>query len=336
MGIASWALGDDNPFSKYVADNRQTLQGAFAGFGQGPSFSAGLGNAAIGAQRGSMLDDITRKDREAEAKMEEMRKRYSETLSGWGGEYADLAEGVLAGGLDPAQAYMTAWERRYKPQIAPDPFTLGKGEIRYDGQGNMIAEGPAGGPDTIIENNIGGSDKFYDTVDAKLAEQTAAVIESGYNAQSNNIRIGELERLLGPGGAPQGAQGVMIQAAGSIGIPVEGLDDLQAAQALISQMVPGQRPAGSGTMSDADLALFKQSLPAIINQPDGNRKVLQTMKAINEYTIQQAAIAQRVANREISPAEGRALQAQVPNPLARTGGGAPSALPNGVTIRRVQ
>lgn len=121
MGIASWALGDDNPFSKYVADNRQTLQGAFAGFGQGPTFGAGLGNAAIGAQRGTLLDDITRKEREEAAKMEEMRTRYAETLNSWGGEYADLAQGVAAGGLDPAQAYMTAWERRYKPVDAASP-----------------------------------------------------------------------------------------------------------------------------------------------------------------------------------------------------------------------
>jgi len=244
------------------------------------------------------------------------------------------ASGVESGGMDMGSAWTEAI-RRGQPAAA-DPFTLGKGEIRYDGSGNMVAQGPAGGPDTVIENNIGGSDKFYDTMDAKLAEQTAASIDAGMNATSNNMRLGELERILQT--APQGTQGVMVQAAGSLGLPVQGLDDVQAAQALINQMVPGQRPAGSGTMSDADLALFKQSLPSIINQPGGNQKILQTMKAINEYTIQQAQIAQAVANREISPAEGRAMQAQVPNPLARSGSGGSGAtsMPNGVTIRRVQ
>lgn len=171
-----------------------------------------------------------------------------------------------------------------------------------------------GGGGQTINVNTGASDEFYGALDKKLAEQTSALIDAGMNAQSNNIRLGELEGLLQT--APQGLQGAMVQAAGAIGIPTEGLDEIQAAQALINQMVPGQRPPGSGTMSDADLALFKQSLPAIMNQSGGNQRILQTMRAINDYTIAQAQIADRVANREITPEEGRRLQREVPNPLA--------------------
>lgn len=298
----------------------------------------GFGGAGSAWMQGAQLDTQAAERLAEEAKAEEMRQRYAQTLNEWGGEYADLAEGVLAGGLDPAQAYMTAWDRRYAPKPSADPFTLGAGDIRYDGQGNIIAQGAEAGPGTVINNNMGGTDEFYSQLDKNLATQTTATLEAGMNAQSNNVRLGQLETILQT--APQGAQGVMVQAAGALGLPVEGVDDIQAATALINQMVPGQRPAGSGTMSDADLALFKASLPQIINQPGGNQQILQTMKAINEYTIAQAQIAQQVANREITPAEGRALQAQVPNPLARTGGASPAAapmqLPAGVTIRRVQ
>lgn len=170
------------------------------------------------------------------------------------------------------------------------------------------------GPQTVINNSTGATSKFYDQLDQKLADQTAATIEAGIGARGNQVRLGELENLLKT--APQGAQGGLTQVAGMLGIAVDGLDDVQAAQAIINQMVPQQRPPGSGTMSDADLALFKQSLPAIINQPQGNQMILETIKGINQYTIAQADIAQRVANREITPAEGRAMQAQVPNPLA--------------------
>lgn len=205
-------------------------------------------------------------------------------------------------------------------------------------EGSFVDWVNGGGPATVINNNVGGTDEFYGQLDKNLATQTSDLINAGTNAQSNNVRLGQLEQNLA--NAPQGVQGVVTQFAGNLGIPVEGLDDLQAAQALINQMVPGQRPPGSGTMSDADLALFKQSLPAIINQPGGNAKIIATTKAINQYTIDQAKIAQMVANREISPAEGRALQAQIPNPLAdfstAAGSSAPVALPAGVTIRRVQ
>lgn len=107
MGIASWALGDDNPFSKYVADNRQTLQGAFAGFGQGPSFGAGLSNAAIGAQRGTLLDDITRKGKAEEAKLAEQGNVTRSWLEQQG--FTDLLPLVDAG--ETGLAYNEAFKR---------------------------------------------------------------------------------------------------------------------------------------------------------------------------------------------------------------------------------
>lgn len=169
-------------------------------------------------------------------------------------------------------------------------------------------------PGVNVTVNNGGTDKFYDKLDTDLGAQQVALIEAGNTAASNNMRLGQLEQHLNA--APQGAQGVFTQFAGSMGIPMDGLSDLQAAQAIINQMVPAQRPPGSGTMSDADLALFKQSLPAVINQPGGNEQIIGTLRAINEYTMQQAEIARKIANREISPAEGRDAQAAIPNPLS--------------------
>ncbi len=108
----------------------------------------------------------------------------------------------------------------------------------------------------------------------------------------------------------------MKQAAGEYGINTEGLSDIQAATALINKMAPTQRQPGSGTMSDADLAPFKQSLPRIINQPGGNATIINTIRGISQYQVQMGEIADRVANRELSPAEGRAAIAALPNPLS--------------------
>lgn len=200
-----------------------------------------------------------------------------------------------------------------------EPFTLGEGQIRYGGDGSIIAQGLPSSP--LVSVNTGDTNDFYKGLDTEAGKQIPAAIEAGRNAVSNNIRLGQLETLLGPQGtAPQGAQGALVQAAAGLGIPLEGADDVQAAQALINQMVPGQRPPGSGTMSDQDLALFKASLPSIVNQPGGNQKIIQTTKAINEYIAEQGRIAEMVANRQITREEGAMMQAAVPNPLA--GGGA--------------
>lgn len=197
---------------------------------------------------------------------------------------------------------------------------------------------------TIVGRNTGGVqgaipienlEAAQDTAVGKgLGEQQVTGLESGRNAASNNAKLDILETTLE--GAPQGMQGALVQAAGSIGIPMEGLDDVQAAQAIINQMVPLQRPPGSGTMSDADLALFKQSLPSIINQPGGNAKIISTLRAINDYTIEQTNIERAYINGEITRAEKDRRQSEIQNPLqnyaGRTGGGSGSqrTTPNGI------
>lgn len=219
----------------------------------------------------------------------------------------------------PSMLYDGPQGTGFRPLSAEEKAAYGLPEnspaqIGPDGKVDLLG---GSGPTVNVNTGEGGSGDFYKKLDADAGAQQAALMDAGRNATSNNIRLGQLDALLT--NAPQGAAGAFTQFAGSIGIPVKGADEVQAAQALINQMVPGQRPPGSGTMSDADLVLFKQSLPAIINQPGGNKLILATARAINEYTIQQAAIAEKVANREITPAEGRALQASIPNPLASFG-----------------
>lgn len=176
---------------------------------------------------------------------------------------------------------------------------------------------------------IGEGDKFYEELDKQNAQLFGTLQQDGVNAAQNLVRLDRLEELLA--NTPQGALASWQQLAGQYGIDTEGLDNIQAAQALISQMVPAQRPAGSGQMSDADLELFMQSLPRIINQPGGNQLILDTMRGITQYTVAQGEIADRVANREITPAEGRRMLRELPNPLAGLGEREGGDLPEGVT-----
>ncbi len=173
------------------------------------------------------------------------------------------------------------------------------------------------GPQTVVNNTVGSTNKFQETMDAKAAETFNTLIDTGSQAQVAAAKINQLDSLLSS--APQGMQGGLVSMAASVGLPVEGANEVQAAEALINQLVPQQRPAGSGTMSDADLELFKKSLPRIINQPGGNKLIIATMKAINEYTIKQGEIANLVAVGQITPAEGRAALYALPNPLEGVG-----------------
>jgi hypothetical protein len=151
------------------------------------------------------------------------------------------------------------------------------------------------------------------TVGTGLGNISVEVINAGRSARSNNAKLDILDQTLSA--APQGMQGALVQAAGTFGIPMEGLDDVQASQAIINQLVPLQRLPGSGTMSDADLALFKQSLPAIINQPGGNKKIIKTLRAINDYVEKAGDIEWRLVSGKIDQATADKEYGELSSPL---------------------
>lgn len=185
----------------------------------------------------------------------------------------------------------------------------------------------AGRNQTTVNNNMGGG--VFDEAFAKGdAAALGAISESGMMAQRNMGRIDQLENLLA--NSPTGLAGAAKLAAGEFGINTDGLSEVQAAQALINSLVPEQRQPGSGPMSDADLALFKQSLPRIINQPDGNQTIINTMRAIAQYDAQGAAIVQSLRAGEIDRAQAFSALQSRQNPLA--GFKPPVALPTDGTI----
>lgn len=154
---------------------------------------------------------------------------------------------------------------------------------------------------------------FMATLGQAEAKMYSDLIAQGPEVNRRAAMLGALEARLGnvETGMMAGIKGM----AGNFGINTEGLSDIQAAQAVINQLVPTQRAPGSGTMSDADLALFKQSLPRIINQPGGNALILDTLKQINEYDRQMSAIATRVASGQMDRAAAREAMASLQNPL---------------------
>jgi flagellar protein FlgJ len=169
-------------------------------------------------------------------------------------------------------------------------------------------------PGGNIDIDMGGGGKFEEAFAKDDAAALAAVSGAGMQAMRNMGRIDELDRLLQA--APSGAEGYLKGIAGQYGINTEGLNDIQAATALINSLVPEQRQPGSGPMSDADLELFKQSLPRIINQPGGNSQIISTMRAIAGYDAQGAEIVQQLRAGEIDRQTAFQMLQSRQNPLS--------------------
>ncbi len=166
-------------------------------------------------------------------------------------------------------------------------------------------------------SNVNIDQKTEGAFDKKLAEQQAETFNNlmtdGMNARSDLAVIGELGGLL------QGQGGTLTGLAGNLakyGIGGEGMDDVQAAQALINKLVPSMRQPGSGSMSDRDVELFSRSLPSLWNSPGGNAKILGVMNGLANYRVAQGDIASKAANGEITRQEAVKMLRELPNPLA--------------------
>lgn len=259
----------------------------------------------------------------------------------------DLVDAMMSGGLDPKAAAQIALTPAKPP--ADDRTAMVKNYEYWISQGYEpekaaeMARAGAGGSTTVV--NTGAGDKKFDEGFATAdAETLGSVYSAGLAATRNIGRIDQLERFLAT--APQGLEGGFKAMASQIGISLgEGTDEVQAAQAIINSLVPEQRPPGSGTMSDADLALFKSSLPSIMNQPGGNAYILQTMRGIAQYDAAGANIVQRLRAGEIDRPTAFQLLMERKNPLSDfkapapaqqpPGAKAPPVVIDGVTIERL-
>lgn len=255
------------------------------------------------------------KEDRAARKEQAVANRTAEWLRAQGRE--DLASAVESGtltGRGAAAIFYGPGERQGQVVTADQLRQTFPGTQIEDGLYSVKPDGTiskVGGGGVNISMGGGKFEEAFAGADAKTISE---IETAGQSALRNIGLVDELDRLLAT--APQGAAGAMTQFAGQLGLATDGTDDVQAAQAIISQLVPAQRPPGSGTMSDADLALFKQSLPAIINQPGGNQLIIGTMRKIAEYDAAGAAIVQKLRAGEIDrPAAFRMLQER-PNPLA--------------------
>jgi hypothetical protein len=146
------------------------------------------------------------------------------------------------------------------------------------------------------------------------AANFGSLVEMGQTSRRNRVILDQLDTEAAA--IPGGLEAVAKNALGNLGIPTEGLSEIQATEALINQLVPAQRQPGSGPMSDRDLALFKASLPRLIQTTEGKTRILSNMKAINDYVINEGEIASRVISGKITPEQGRAEMQALGNPLA--------------------
>ncbi|MGA1189452.1 MAG: hypothetical protein ACO3UV_08770 [Pseudomonadales bacterium] len=139
------------------------------------------------------------------------------------------------------------------------------------------------------------------------------IANEGVQARRNSVEIDKLERILPF--VQTGGVAAAKELLGRFGIKSEGLPQIQLYNSLVSKLVPQQRPPGSGVMSDADLALYRDSLPKLINSKEGNELIIESMKGINSFLQEEAKIAQLFLQRKIDAAQANEMMMNLKNPL---------------------
>ena len=230
---------------------------------------------------------------------------------------ADMLEQGLISGSDAGKYLLAVPKEKGRTVDAAVLRKMFPGAQIEDGLYNLKPDGTAskvGGGGVNVSVGGEGTEAFEKEFGQLDARKLAAIDNVGSSASRSLTQINRLETLLG--NVPTGMGANIKQLAGNFGIQTEGLGDIQAATAIINALVPAQRPAGSGPMSDADLDLFKQSLPRIINSPGGNQMIIDTMRGLAQYDAMGSEIVQRFRAKEISKVDAFKLLNSRPDPFA--------------------
>lgn len=295
-GVAGQIGGPMQPIIDQLLGNPQT---------------ADMAQQILGAQIGQMMTPPASPDPTSD-----MQNYQFAVQNGYGGTFDEwVHQGTQSGEFRP----LTDPQERAGygiPAGDTTPYQVGPDNRVYavTGGGQTINVGAG---ETATDAHLGGA----------VGDIFAGMIDEGIQAMGDLAQINRLQDLLQQAGGG-GIGTVLTQFAGNLGIDLgEQTDAVQAAQAIIAYLVPRQRVPGSGVTSDFDARMFQQSLPQLMNQPGGNQLIIETMQALAQFKIDQAAIAMAVATHELTPQEGlQQIQALAdPFAAARQAGVIPEA-----------
>ena len=157
-------------------------------------------------------------------------------------------------------------------------------------------------------------DNSQDENNDVLRDEMKEYLQIGRNSRQTISQAELLGGLLEQTGTGFGA-GLKQFAFDTFGVDVRD-DAAAAAAAIIAKLVPAQREPGSGPMSDADLGLYKLSLPGIAATPGGNKIIINSMIGIAKYNKAVGDLARDQLTGKISYDEFYEKMAALPDPLA--------------------
>lgn len=158
-----------------------------------------------------------------------------------------------------------------------------------------------------------GETAFATSAGTSLGKRFEKLSEEGQTATQDLALVGQLRDLgaVVKTGAPAAIQGWLAERGVKVG---DNVGAVEAYGSIIDKLTPQQRVPGSGATSDYEGRMFKNSLPKLINTPEGNEVISNTLAGLAQYKLDRAAIAEKALTREITPADALKQMRELPNP----------------------
>ena len=171
---------------------------------------------------------------------------------------------------------------------------------------------------TNVTTNVDKGENSFATEAGK--SQAKRFDELAGEGQKARQMVSDIETLTELGKSIGTGKGAEITAkigpwAESIGVPIKGLSDIQAFEAITNRVAPSLRVPGSGAQSDFELKNFLKSLPALGNTPEGNAISAATMKGLQENKIRASEIGSKALNGEITRPQAEKMLRELPDPM---------------------
>jgi hypothetical protein len=198
----------------------------------------------------------------------------------------DIKEWAFAKAQDPNTEPFTTWLRNNK--------AASKTEVNIDQKS-----------ETAFAKEGGGG----------LGKQFVKLSEEGQSARQDLALVGQLRDLgaVVQTGAPAAIQGWLANQGIKVGPNVGAVE---AYGSIIDKLTPAQRIPGSGATSDYEGVMFKNSLPKLINTPQGNEIISNTLASLAQYKVDRAVIAEKALSGELKPGEALTQMRALPSPYA--------------------
>jgi hypothetical protein len=223
---------------------------------------------------------------------------------------ADALKKAGVGGAEEGYRALTAEE------VAARGLPPGNYQVALSGASKgKVSQIGGGGVNVTVENKQ--ESKFLEQTGADLAKQFETLSNMGLQASRASIKFNQLEEAFRSADVKTGAQGVLSTALSRFGIDLPGATQYQQIDALVASLIPLQRPPGSGSTSDSDMALYRRALPELLGTKEGQLQIMQDLKAVAAHDIKVGEIANQARSGQITPFKALEMINQLPNPLEK-------------------